>query len=55
MLELLANTVSARREPERALDTFKKFFPAVRFLKSARGEAKEIVPSILEQVAQPLG
>ncbi len=50
ILELLANTVSARREPERALDTFKNFLPAVRFLKSARGEAKEIVPSILEQV-----
>ena len=49
MLELLVNTVSVRREPERALDTFKKFFPAVRFLKSARSEAKEIVPSILEQ------
>ena len=55
MLELLANTVSARREPERALDTFQNFFPAVRFLKSARGEAKEIVPSILRQVVQPQG
>ncbi len=49
ILELLANTVSARRQPERALDTFKNFFPGARFLKSARGEAKETVPLILDQ------
>ena len=49
MLELLANTVSARREPQRALDTFKNFFPSARFLKSARGQAKETVPLILDQ------
>ena len=51
-LELLANTVSARREPERALDTFKNFFPGARFLKGARGEAKETVPLILEEAGQ---
>ncbi len=49
MLELLANTVSARREPERALDTFRHLFPGVRFLKSARGQAKEVVPFILKK------
>jgi hypothetical protein len=52
ILELLANTVSARREPERALDTFKNFFPGARFLKGARGEAKETVPLILEEAGQ---
>jgi len=48
MLELLANTASARREPQRTLDTFKNFLP-VPFLKGARGEAKETVPLILDQ------
>ncbi len=48
ILELLSNTVSARREPQRALDTFKNFL-AVPFLKGARGEAQETVPLILEQ------
>ena len=52
ILELLANTVSARREPERALDTFKNFFRGVHFLKSARGEAKEVAPFILEEAGQ---
>jgi len=49
MLELLANTVSARREPLRALDTFTQFLPALRFLKGVRGQAKETVPLILDQ------
>jgi len=49
ILELLANTVSARREPQRALDTFKQFLPALPFLKGVRGEAKETVPLLLDQ------
>jgi len=50
VLELLANTVSARTQPRMALETLPKAFESARVLKGARGEASEIVDSILRLV-----
>lgn len=48
-LELLSNTVSARRSPANALDAFDKAVAGAQIVKGARGEAHEIVPFILEK------
>lgn len=50
VLELLANTVSARQQPEFALSVLPKALRSARIVKSARGEAREIVDSILGDV-----
>jgi len=50
VLELLANTVSARTQPRLALEALPKALESARILKGARGEANEIVESILERV-----
>jgi hypothetical protein len=50
VLALLANTVSARRQPEQALATLQKVVAEARTFQGARGEASELVPSILEIV-----
>lgn len=50
VLELLANTVSARSQPEMALSFLPKALESARILKGARGEAREIVESILKSV-----
>jgi hypothetical protein len=47
VLELLANTVSARSRPENALKVLPEALSASRTLKGARGEAAEVVDSIL--------
>lgn len=47
-LALLANTVSARTQPQVALETFKQIAPRAAFLKGRRGEAKEVVDSTLK-------
>lgn len=47
VLELLANTVSARSQPEMALSFLPKALESARILKGVRGEASEIVESIL--------
>lgn len=47
VLELLANTVSARSQPQLALRVLPKALESARIMKSARGEASEIVKSIL--------
>lgn len=47
VLELLANTVSARSQPEMALSFLTKALESARILKGARGEASEIVDAIL--------
>ena len=49
VLELLANTVSARSQPEMALSFLTKALESARILKGARGEASEIVDAILSQ------
>src|SRR5256714_8196349 len=49
VLELLANTVSARSQPEMALSFLPKALASARILKGVRGDASEIVESILSQ------
>jgi hypothetical protein len=51
VLELMANTVSARSQPELALTVLPKALETAQVLKGVRGEANEIVDSILERVA----
>ncbi|SRR6266436_5184019 len=50
VLELMSNTVSARSQPEMALDVLPLALESARILKGVRGEAAEIVDSILAQV-----
>jgi hypothetical protein len=50
LLALLANTVSARRQPEVALDTLRQVTTQAVVLKGARGEAAEVAASILESL-----
>ena len=47
VLELLANTVSARSQPELALRVLPKALESARVIKGTRGEASEIVEAIL--------
>jgi hypothetical protein len=47
MLALLANTVSARRDPGRALRNLKKTLDGARVLKGARGEAQLLVAQLM--------
>jgi hypothetical protein len=46
-LALLANTVSARRQPDVALSTLQQIVARAPILKGMRGEAKEMVESVL--------
>jgi len=50
VLELMSNTVSARSQPELALTVLPLALESARVLKGVRGEAAEIVDSILERV-----
>jgi hypothetical protein len=50
VLELLANTVAARPRPQFAMETIKKALRRARALKSARGDAEEIVGALQEMV-----
>jgi len=49
VLELLSNTVSARRKPEEALATLQQVGATAMTLKGVRGEAKDIATRILER------
>lgn len=49
-LALLANTVAARREPERALATLQQVVAGATILKGVRGEASETVEPILDHM-----
>lgn len=51
VLELLDNTVPARRKPEVVLPTLQKAVTAATILKGERGEAEEIVNRILKRYA----
>ncbi|MDT5062872.1 MAG: hypothetical protein QOH63_3331 [Acidobacteriota bacterium] len=48
VLEMLSNTVAARLNPEKALDTLQRVTSRARVLKGARGEAREVAASILK-------
>ena len=50
VLELLSNTVSARRSPEKALTTLKQVVATAQIMKGVRGECRDIVKSILKRV-----
>src|SRR5258708_10155101 len=50
VLELLANTVSARSQPRLPLDAFPKALESAQVLNATRGEANEIVETILARV-----
>jgi hypothetical protein len=50
VLELMSNTVSARSQPEMALNVLPVALESARILKGVRGEAAEIVDSILAQI-----
>jgi hypothetical protein len=50
VLELMSNTVSARSQPELALNVLPLALKSARILKGVRGEAAAIVEAILAQV-----
>jgi hypothetical protein len=52
VLEMLSNTVSARTQPELALNVLPRALEAARILKGARGEAKNVVDSILAKAEE---
>jgi hypothetical protein len=49
LLALLANTVSARRHPEKALEILQKVVAEAKTFQGIRGEAKQLIPRILEK------
>jgi len=53
VLELLFNTVSARRNPERAMATLQRVASQAAVLKGVRGNASELVPAMLARVESP--
>lgn len=50
VLELLLNTVSARREPQRAFETLEKVTAQAEVLKGPRGEAGRVVDAMLSRI-----
>lgn len=50
VLEMLYNTVSARRNPERALATLQRVTSQAEVLKGVRGDARKVVAAVLERV-----
>lgn len=50
VLEMLFNTVSARRSPEKALATLQRVTAQAEVLKGVRGSAAEVVPAVLKRV-----
>ena len=50
VLELLDNTVSARRDPEAALSALRQVVADAEVLKGVRGEAEQTVPAILRRL-----
>lgn len=50
VLALLANTVSARRQPEKSLATLQKVVAQAKTLKGLRGEASELALSMLARM-----
>jgi hypothetical protein len=50
VLEMLFNTVSARRSPERALATLQRVAAQADVLKGVRGDARNVAPALLERL-----
>jgi hypothetical protein len=55
VLEMLFNTVSARRSPEKALATLQRVTARADVLKGVRGNATQVVPAVLKRVEERLG
>jgi hypothetical protein len=56
VLALVANTVAARKDPSRALSLLSNAVTGSQILKSHRGEAKEVVESVLDELdGRPAG
>jgi hypothetical protein len=55
VMELLAHTVSARRDPERAFATLRSATAAATVIKGARGEADEIAEVLLGRLSEQAG
>ncbi|MEK6299797.1 MAG: hypothetical protein AABO41_03675 [Acidobacteriota bacterium] len=51
-LELIANTVSARREPEKVLSTLNHVVAGAAVLKGFRGESSQVVDFILDRLGR---
>ena len=49
VLQLLCNTVSARRDPQRALETLERVAAQAEVLQGVRGQATEMVPALLKR------
>jgi hypothetical protein len=54
VLQLLFNTVSARRNPQKALETLERVAAQAEVLKGVRGHATEVVPAMLERLEENL-
>ena len=52
VLEMLFNTVCARRSPEKALAALQQVTAQAEVLKGVRGNASDVVPQVLERVEQ---
>jgi len=50
VLQLLFNTVSARRTPQKALETLERVATQAEVLNGARGHATEVVAAVLERL-----
>ena len=50
VLELLDNTVSARRDPEAALNALRQAVGDAEVVKGVRGEVAQTVPAILRRL-----
>ena len=50
VLQLLFNTVSARRNPQMALETLERVAAQAEVLKGVRGHAPEVVPAVLDRL-----
>jgi hypothetical protein len=54
VLQLLFNTLSARRNPQMALETLQRVTAQAEVLKGVRGHATEVVPAVLERLEENL-
>jgi hypothetical protein len=54
VLQMLFNTVSARRSPGRALATLQRVAASADVLKGVRGDAGKVVPAVLQRVETKL-
>ena len=54
VLQLLFNTVSARRNPQMALETLERVAAQAEVLKGVRGQASDVVPAVLKRLEENL-